>query len=880
MDARDSLSSSTVATVTVSAVTAAADAVFGVAPNRDGLSGTEDDAVLSVAAALAKDAALHFQSAKFAECVEVLNQLFLKKQDDPKVIHNIAIAEYFRDGCSDPRKLLEVLNNVKKRSEELACASGEQAEAVSNHGNKVISGSKGSSTVANQLSTANSASTVFTDEFDTSVAILNIAVIWFHLHEYAKALSVLGPLYHNIEPIDETTALHICLLLLDVALACHDASKSADVLIYVERAFGVSCMSQVDNGSMAQQQAANLVAKSSSVLPSSSLATDVSHSDLAASVIGSEHPLSRTLSDETLEYETMLSTLDIGGQNSARPSGLTSSNDLSRTPVDRSFTTVDLKLKLQLYKVRFLLLTRNLKQAKREVKHVMNIARGKDSCTALLLKSQIEYARGNHRKAIKLLVASSNRTDTAISSIFNNNLGCIYYQLGKYHTASIFFSKALTNTSVLRKDKPLKLSTFAQDNSLHIIYNCGVQYLACGKPVLAARCFQKASLVFYNRPLLWLRLAECCLMALEKGLVKTGHAPSERPEVRVHVVGKGKWRQLVMEDGISRNGHVDSAEMDDCMLSSDGQPKLSMSLARHCLYNALHLLNCAESTHSKSDLPPNSSLEENESSEAASSKNSNHKNLQGIESKGFSVTVGIGQVNANGDAKEPRGGTSQELIQNSLSHYEGIRRIENQLIKQAVLANLAYVELELENPVKALLTARSLLELPECSRIYVFPSHVYAAEALCLLNRPKEAAEHLSIYLSGGNNFELPFSQEDCEQWRVERTIDSEELNGGSVTAKNSPPDDLQGIVFLKPEEARAALYANFAAVSAMQGELEQAHQFVTVALSILPNSPEATLTSIYVDLMLGKSREALAKLKQCSRVRFLPNGTTFNKSS
>jgi CCR4-NOT transcription complex subunit 10 len=325
---------------------------------------------------------------------------------------------------------------------------------------------------------------------------------------------------------------------------------------------------------------------------------------------------------------------------------------------------------------------------------------------------------------------------------------------------------------------------------------------------------------------------------------------------------------------------VDSAEMDDCMLSSDGQPKLSMSLARHCLYNALHLLNCAESTHSKSDLPPNSSLEENESSDAASSKNSNHKNLQGIESKGFSVTVGIGQVNANGDAKEPRGGTSQELIQNSLSHYEGIRRIENQLIKQAVLANLAYVELELENPVKALLTARSLLELPECSRIYVFPSHVYAAEALCLLNRPKEAAEHLSIYLSGGNNFELPFSQEDCEQWRVERTIDSEELNGGSVTAKNSPPDDLQGIVFLKPEEARAALYANFAAVSAMQGELEQAHQFVTVALSILPNSPEATLTSIYVDLMLGKSREALAKLKQCSRVRFLPNGTTFNKSS
>ena len=651
-----------------------------------------------------------------------------------------------------------------------------------------------------------------------------------------------------------------------------------DALIYVERAFGVSCMSHVDNGSMAQQQSTNLVAKSSS-FPSSSLATDASNSDLASSVIASENPLTRTLSDDALEYESMLSKLDIGGQNAVRPAGLSSSNDLSRTPVDRSFTTVDLKLKLQLYKVRFLLLTRNLKQAKREVKHVMNIARGKDSCTALLLKSQIEYARGNHRKAIKLLVASNNRTDTAISSIFNNNLGCIYYQLGKYHTSSIFFSKALTDTSSLRKDKPLKLSTFAQDNSLHIIYNCGLQYLACGKPILAARCFQKASLVFYNWPLLWLRLAECCLMALEKGLVKTSRPPSERSEVRVHVVGEGKWRQLVTEDEISRNGLVDSVEMDDCMLSNDGQPKLSMSLARQCLYNALHLLNCSESTHSKQDLPSNFS-EENESSEVASSKNSNHKNLNSIESKAFSVTVGIGQVNANGDAREPKGGTSQELIQNSLSHYEGIRRKENQLIKQAVLANLAYVELELENPMKALSTARSLLELPECSRIYVFLGHLYAAEALCLLNKPKEAAEDLSIYLSGGNNFELPFSQEDCEQLRVERTIDSEELNGGLVTAKNSSPDDSQGIVFLSPEEARAAIYANFAAASAMQGELEQAYNFATLALSILPNSPEATLTSIYVDLMLGKSREALAKLKQGSRVRFLPSGITVNKSS
>lgn len=56
----------------------------------------------------------------------------------------------------------------------LACASGEQVEAVSNLGNKVISGSKGSS----------AASIVYTDEFDTSVAILNIVCFCYVISEY------------------------------------------------------------------------------------------------------------------------------------------------------------------------------------------------------------------------------------------------------------------------------------------------------------------------------------------------------------------------------------------------------------------------------------------------------------------------------------------------------------------------------------------------------------------------------------------------------------------------------------------------------------------------------------------------------------------------
>ncbi|CAN0901152.1 CCR4-NOT transcription complex subunit 10 [Linum grandiflorum] len=638
----------------------------------------------------------------------------------------------------------------------------------------------------------------------------------------------------------------------------HQSSLCNDVLLYLEKSFGINSVSQGDNGSVAQQQSTNLIAKSSSI-PNSSL-VDAHSSDLAVSGNALESSLSRSLSlsEDSLEYESMFS-LDISGQSLSKPPGFSSSTDLSRTSGDRATSTLDLKLKLQLYKVQFLLLTRNLKHAKREVKLAMNIGRGRDSSMALLLKSQLEYARGNHRKAIKLLMASSNRTEMGISNMLNN-LGCIYYQLGNYHTSSVLFSKALNSCSSFRKDKPLKLLSLSQDKSLLIVYNCGVQHLACGKPLLAARCFQEAGLLFYNRPILWLRLAECCIMALQKGLIKGSRAASRKSEILVHVVGKGKWRHLAVKDGISRNGYVDSAEK-DVPSQGDGQPELSMSFARQCLLNALHLLDYSELNHLKYGLPSSFSMEESESSDAV--KNSNHK-----------ILTGSVQMNANGDGREQKGGvTSQEIMQNSISYYEDVHRRENQMIKQALLADLAYVELELENPEKALASAMSLFELPECSRIFVFLGHLYAAESLCLLNKPKEAADHVSVYLSGGDNMELPFKLEDFEQLQVEKTLDSEESNGGALSAQN------KSVAFLKPNEALGTLYADNAALYAMQGEVELAQRFVTQALSLIPNSRDATLTAVYLDILLGKLASAAARLRQCNQVVFVSESVRFSRS-
>ncbi|MQM06702.1 hypothetical protein Taro_039526 [Colocasia esculenta] len=56
------------------------------APGRGGDEQVDEDAGAMVAACgLARDAALLFQGGRFAECVEVLNQILQKKEDDPKV---------------------------------------------------------------------------------------------------------------------------------------------------------------------------------------------------------------------------------------------------------------------------------------------------------------------------------------------------------------------------------------------------------------------------------------------------------------------------------------------------------------------------------------------------------------------------------------------------------------------------------------------------------------------------------------------------------------------------------------------------------------------------------------------------------------------------
>ncbi|XP_038984113.1 uncharacterized protein LOC103706492 isoform X2 [Phoenix dactylifera] len=168
-----------------------------------------DDGLFLVTSGLAKEAAVLFQSRRYTECIDVLKQVLQKKEDDPKVLHNIAVAEYCHDGCPDPKKLFDGFDRVK------------------------------------------------------------------------------------------TTALHVCRLVLDIALSSQDTSKAADVIQYLEKSFSVSSLSnQSDNGRL-QQQPLNQFKVSGT---SNIAAPDASSLDSSACANATENPLVGNLSDEALEY--------------------------------------------------------------------------------------------------------------------------------------------------------------------------------------------------------------------------------------------------------------------------------------------------------------------------------------------------------------------------------------------------------------------------------------------------------------------------------------------------------------------------------------------------------------------------------------------------
>eukprot|EP00854_Cymbomonas_tetramitiformis_P009724 gene9724-11524_t len=828
-------------------------------------------------AAKAAEAAKHFREKEYAEALEVLEEMRQKKEGDPKVLHNIAVVDYYRGSCTEPQLLLDALKGVQGACEELSRVAEQQLEGIGTP------------------STSSNSSAPMTTSSGNSQAGSAQAILLYHMHQHARAAALVEPLYRNIEPLDEAAAMTICLLLLDIWLESRQPEKAAGVLLYLEKAFGY-LLEKGEEGSNS---------------------TGTSGTDRV----------------EPLDASSTSAPLSLAG---------VAGNQRPKSVEDKSFPIppAEFRMWLHLFKARLHLLTRNMKATKREVKCALNgmgsplappstfvggVSGGASTTQltltqrqALFLKAQLEYSRRNYRKATKLLfsAAGSSNEVPAMRTIFLNNVGCIHHQLGKHNMAALYFSQALSQATAAFSEgsSQLSLPSFSRDKRLPILYNAALQHLLCGNYALAVRCFHESAAQYHNQPLLWLRLAECCVGAYLKQELHTSKMPrnahrgasfglvgessggaGDSGEQLAHVVGAPEWRRLLLSvnsdeagatplgwsglddegalntpnftgedtsaapvsngEGSEGAGVVGGGSSEEGGAGGNPAPPppaeeraahgaLSLEYAAHCLRNACVLLDRAEAAP-EAAAPLSTSL----GAAAFQTTAPQGAAVQGgapTESKGS--IKGPAATSGDGLRETKEAKTSGGSSTASIAAFAEEKASETSLIRQSVLANTAHLWLLCDHPLAALKAAEALMQVKGCSKESAFLSHTYAAEALCLLERPAEAVEHLSASM-------MQHSSEDSESGEAPATSD-----GSNGSGDRDKEDDVVGngqpTHFAVPSEvsaltgsaARASLYINLAAVYATQEEHMQAQQCALQALAIAPSSAQALLALVYVE--------------------------------
>lgn len=81
----------------------------------------------------------------------------------------------------------------------------------------------------------------------------------------------------------------------------------------------------------------------------------------------------------------------------------------------------------------------------------------------------------------------------------------------KILVAKLQFTLVWTGPSKSLSGRPLHC--LGMSRHFELMYNMGIQLLHCGKALPAFECLIEAVQIYHINPHLWLRLAECCIIA-------------------------------------------------------------------------------------------------------------------------------------------------------------------------------------------------------------------------------------------------------------------------------------------------------------------------------------------------------------------------------
>lgn len=661
----------------------------------------------------AQTALVDFTKGSYGSCLQNLSKLETSRPQDIKVLHNKAVAEYYKSELKKTDHFKETITAVCSQ----ARVSIEDVDSL--------------------------------EDVEHCVVYYNQAVLLYHMKQYNAALNIVNKIFSFIEPMEESLAHRICLLLIELHLCTYQPEKALSLIAYIENQF---------------------------------VSTDT--------VISSEKDM------KPLEKEHK-----------------------EKKPVSVDAATDAFRVKLLQYRARCYLLTHSLKACKRELKCI--VSSGGLNLSSVFLKANLEYLRGNYKKAIKVLSAvpqSSSHVEEAGEVppvLFYNNNGCIHHYMGKPNLACFYLQKALQENENALKNLPKvypaepnsgrPLYSLGANKKHELMYNLGVVLLHAGKPEKAFDCLIEAVQVFHTNPRLWLRLAECCIMVHKADNEFHFKIQARRKDLTQAVTGAGMHRKIILTSQLSK----------DTKYISSGQshaiPEATVEFATLCLRNALALL-------------PDTVVEE---------------------------PVVIPPEGAEGPPVPPPSGKVYAGPSSPLSPQEvGSLRC-------SILAASAYVCLCLGDYVVALGHAQMLLTQPKLSGVHRMLGHLYCAEALVLMDKISDAIDHLN-----------PENVTDLSLTHPTFDADTERERGDIATDQVKP---LRGWFPTSVSTAKAIMQYNLAVAFAIRGELDKAGETLKqVWMSKNPTCEvpiHVIMLVLYIELQLGHAEVARAMIKQHSQV-------------
>lgn len=461
-------------------------------------------------------ATFNFQNKNYEECINNLNELLKTNVDDPKILHNLAVAKYYykqekkqKEALNDllqktlqenknviDENKLDIIELLKDESDpfnnfKLNNYLNNQKEKENDTENDTPSQEDNEKSIDKEslnepdLDLAENQDDTELDPSklsnlpallsDISYELYNTAIIYYKEKKFNEAIELLESTFSNVEALDDYIALKICFLLIDLYLEINDTKKALAALeisqkIYNRSIEEIKCIENEDGDS--------------SINSLKDIDQSSSKSDLDKSDKGQNETNENLLSSSSISSLKNL-TNNSPDINSALPSKFNTFNSfyyyqkckINIKNKEMEEAKKNMELSLRSNKIDSIINDHSVDDDTMVAADFMNaneIDNNKnkkmDNSQENLNYYQLEnvinnlnatfaYNKNDINESFKLLNSQTHGED-----YIYNNLGCISYREKKYTLAENYFLKALKENEELIK----KSQNISESNDLGI----------------------------------------------------------------------------------------------------------------------------------------------------------------------------------------------------------------------------------------------------------------------------------------------------------------------------------------------------------------------------------------------------------------------------